>query len=48
MENVNALKELYVALGGDASDVADMTLIHEVIRAMIPLVENIAEGGSEL
>lgn len=37
-ENVKALKALYVALGGDADDVADMVLICEVIEAIAEIV----------
>lgn len=32
--NIDALKEVYVALGGDAADVADMTINAEVIHAI--------------
>ena len=38
MENVNALKALYVALGGSADTVANMTLICDVINAIATLV----------
>lgn len=38
MENVNALKALYVALGGSAADVAALTLNAEVINAIATLV----------
>lgn len=31
---VDALKNLYVALGGDADDVADVTLIPDMINAI--------------
>lgn len=33
-QTVDALKALYVALGGSAADVADMTLIPDVINAI--------------
>lgn len=32
MDNLTALKNLYVALGGDSVDVADMTLLCDVIN----------------
>ena len=38
MENVNALKALYVALGGSAADVAALTLNAEVINAIAALI----------
>lgn len=34
MGNVEALKALYVAMGGDIDDVADLTLNAEVITAL--------------
>lgn len=34
MTNVEALRNLYVALGGEASDVADMATSAEVINAI--------------
>lgn len=34
MTNVEALKALYVALGGDAADVAEYTTITEVLNAI--------------
>lgn len=43
MENVNALKALYVALGGSADTVAALTLNSEVINAIATLVG--ATGG---
>ena len=45
MANVNSLKALYVALGGDSADVASMTLICDVIDAITTLV---ASGGGLL
>ena len=44
MTKVEALKELYVKLGGNASDVASVDNIAE----MIEKVKNIAENGGEL
>ena len=32
--NITALKNLYVALGGTAADVADITLISDMINAI--------------
>ncbi len=37
MNNLEALKALYVKLGGDADDVADATLLSEVIEAIADL-----------
>lgn len=34
IKTVDALKTLYVALGGDASDVADISLIPDMITAI--------------
>lgn len=42
--NVDALKALYVALGGESDTVADLTQIAEVINAIATLVA--ATGGS--
>lgn len=36
--NVKSLKGLYVALGGDADDVADVTLIADMIDAIATLI----------
>ena len=36
--NVTALKALYVALGGDADDVANVTLIADMINAIATLI----------
>lgn len=38
MANVNALKALYIALGGDADNVKSMTLICDIINAIAELV----------
>lgn len=47
---VDALKVLYVALGGTASDVADITLIPDMINAIATVAETVATaaGTSEL
>ena len=42
-QTVTALKALYVALGGSASTVADMTLIPDLINAIAAIVT--ASGG---
>ena len=42
MGNVEALKELYVAMGGDAEDVADLSLNAEIIAAMADVAEAMA------
>lgn len=42
--NVDALKALYVALGGDDDDVASLTQIADVINAIATLVA--ATGGT--
>lgn len=41
-ENVLALKALYVALGGSADDVANMTLICDVINAIATKVSTLS------
>lgn len=44
MDNtITALKNLYTALGGDAADVADMTIIPDVISAIAALMQS---GGT--
>lgn len=42
MGNVEALKALYVAMGGDAEDVADLSLNAEIIAAMADVAEAMA------
>lgn len=37
-QTVTALKALYVALGGDADDVAELTLIPDIINAIATVV----------
>ena len=41
-ENVLALKALYVALGGSADDVANMSLIADVIQAIATKVATLS------
>ena len=45
MTNVDALKALYVALGGDADDVAGLSLISDVIQA---ITTQIGKTGGQL
>ena len=40
MTTVEALKELYVALGGELKEIADLVVIPEVILAISVLVAN--------
>lgn len=40
MDNLTALKNLYVALGGDSDDVAGMTLLCDVINKIATLVSS--------
>lgn len=42
---VEALKALYVALGGTAADVADIVLIPDMIKAIAAVAENVAAAG---
>ncbi len=42
-QTVDALKALYVALGGTAADVADITLIPDMVNAIAALVQS---GGT--
>lgn len=39
MDNLTALKRIYVALGGDADDVADCVLLAEVIEKIAEQIE---------
>ena len=39
MTNVEALKKLYVAMGGDADDVADINLTSDMISAIADIYE---------
>lgn len=41
MTNVDALKSLYVALGGDSGDVADVTLVCDAIAKIATLAGTI-------
>lgn len=42
MTNVEALKNLYVALGGNEADVANLTINADVIEAMADVCEAVA------
>ena len=47
MDNtIEALKNLYVALGGDADDVADIVIIPDMINAIAEQVAANAEAAS--
>lgn len=46
MDNtITALQNLYVALGGDAADVADVTIIPDMINAIAQIAKS---GGANL
>lgn len=48
MDNtIQALQNLYVALGGTAADVAEITLIPDMINAIATLAEDIATAASK-
>ena len=42
-QTVDALKAVYVALGGNAADVADLTLIPDVINAIATVAASTVE-----
>ena len=44
MGNVDALKALYVAMGGAAEDVENLTLNAEVIQALATVAATVAAG----
>lgn len=46
LNTIEALKALYVALGGDADDVADLTIIPELIAAIADKVEDVVEAAN--
>lgn len=46
MTNLEALKALYVALGGNSSTVANMTTSAEVINAMCSVAETLATAAT--
>lgn len=43
-----ALKDLYVAMGGDAADVADISLTPDMIEALADVYEGGGGGGAEI
>ncbi len=43
---VDALKALYVALGGSADDVANITLIPDMINAIAPLASTLVTAAT--
>lgn len=43
---IDALKALYVALGGDADDVADLVIIPDLIAAIADKVEDVVEAAN--
>lgn len=46
MDNLTALKKVYVSLGGDADDVADCVLLAEVIDKIAEQIEKNAEQAA--
>ena len=42
MNTIEALKKLYVALGGEAADVASLTIIPDMINAISEIVHGVA------
>jgi hypothetical protein len=44
---VEALKALYVALGGTAADVANITLIPDMINAIAEIAEDVATAAGK-
>lgn len=44
---VTALKNLYIALGGSADDVTNITLIPDMINAIAQVAANLAPASSE-
>ena len=48
MDNtVTALKNLYIALGGSADDVTNITLIPDMINAIAQVAANLAPASNE-
>lgn len=46
MDNtIDALRKLYVALGGDAADVADITIIPDMINAIVTVVGTVVSAA---
>ena len=46
LNTIDALKALYVALGGDADDVADLVIIPELIAAIAEKVEDVTAAAN--
>lgn len=46
MTIVDSLKKLYTAMGGNASDVADMTLNAEIVNALSSLMMTMVQDGT--
>ena len=46
LNTIEALKALYVALGGDAADVADLVIIPELIAAIAEKVEDVTAAAN--
>lgn len=47
MTTVDAIKQLYVALGGSADDVADLSLIPDLILKIADVADTDNGGGVE-
>ena len=47
MTNADALKNLFIALGGSSADVADMSVVADIIAAIAQLITQGGGGGSD-